>query len=143
GTLSPSTAFFLMENGVIDFEEALSLKNQGRTVTIVEMLDRIGADFGGSHRWVNKQNLNRHNIQMLTKAECLEIDEKGVVVSEDGQKRTIEADTVVIAAGYLPRNTLFTQLKEKVGDIVQIGDANGPRTCLEAIYEGSVAGREI
>jgi len=143
GTLSPSTAFFLMENGVVSFEEALNLKNQGRSVTIVEMLDRIGADFGTSHRWVNKQNLKRHNIQLMTKAQCLEINEKGIVVSEDGQKRTIEADTVVIAAGYVPRSELFAQLKEKDVNIIQIGDANGPRTCLEAIYEGSVAGRQI
>jgi len=38
---------------------------------------------------------------------------------------------------------LFAQLKEKDVNIIQIGDANGPRTCLEAIYEGSVAGRQI
>ncbi len=143
GTLAPATAFFLMENGVVSFEEALNLKNQGRSVTIVEMLERIGADFGTSHRWVNKQNLKRHNIELTTKAKCLEINQKGIVLSEDGQKRTIEADTVVIATGYLPQNHLYNRLKDKAKNIFQIGDANGPRTCLEAIYEGSVAAREI
>jgi len=143
GAMSPSTAFFLMENGVLDFEEALNHTKQGRFVTIVEMLDRIGADFGGSHRWVNKQNLKRHDIQTITKAECLEINEKGVVVSVEGEKQTIEAETIVIATGYHAQDQLKTELEGKIPELITIGDAKGPRTCLEAIYEGSVAGREI
>ena len=97
GTMSPDTAFFLLENMVIDLEEALIHTNQGRSVIIVEMLDRIGADFGGSHRLVNKQNLRKHNIEMMTKTRCLEITEKGIVILENGDRKTIEADTVVLA----------------------------------------------
>ncbi|MCP4750188.1 MAG: FAD-dependent oxidoreductase [Proteobacteria bacterium] len=143
GTMTPDTAFFLMENGVMDFEEVLKHAHLGRNVTIVEMLDRIGADFGGSHRWVNKQNLNRRNITQMPKSQCLEINEEGVVVSHDGAKKTVEADTVVIAAGYSSRNALYSQLEGKVGKLVMIGDANQPRTCLEAVYEGTKAGRDI
>jgi 2,4-dienoyl-CoA reductase (NADPH2) len=143
GAMSPSTAFFLMENKVLNFEEALGHTKQVRSVTIVEMLDRVGADFGASHRWVNKQHLKSHNIQTVTNAECLEINEKGIVVSVGGEKRTIEAETIVIATGYRAQDELKTELEEKFPEFITVGDAIGPRTCLEAIYEGTIAGRKI
>ncbi len=143
GTMPPATAFFLMENGVLELEEALKYTKEGRSVTIIEMLAKVGADFGGSHRWVNKQNLNKHHIGRLVNAKCLEITEKGVVISESDQEQTIEADTVVLATGYQPRNGLYKQLEGKIPEVLMVGDANGPRTCMEAIYEGTKAGRDI
>ncbi|MCP4681280.1 MAG: FAD-dependent oxidoreductase, partial [Desulfobacterales bacterium] len=143
GTMSPSTAFFLMENGVIDLEEALAYAKEGRSVTILEMLDRTGADFGRSYRWVIMQDLGKYNVKMMNKTECLEITEKEVIVSVDGTKETIAADTVVIATGYLSENELFTQLQGKVDELFQIGDANQPRKVMDAVHEGAKVGREI
>ncbi|MFC1895226.1 FAD-dependent oxidoreductase [Thermodesulfobacteriota bacterium] len=143
GSMSPATALFLVNHGVLGSEEALNLTKKGRSVTIVEMLDRIGTDLGRSYRWVMMQNLRRHDVQMLTKTDCLEVVEGGLVVSRDGKRQTIEADTVVFATGYRPSNQLYSRLKGQVGELLMIGDANEPRTCLEAVYEGAKAGREI
>ena len=143
GSMPSSTALFLMNNGVLKPDEVLDLTKQGRSVTIVEMLDRIGKDFGRSYRWVMMQNLREHNVNMMKNTECLEIDERGIVISKDGQRELLEVDTVVIAVGSYPADGLYSQLKGKVSELFQIGDANEPRKCLEAIYEGGKIGREI
>ena len=143
GSISPSTSLFLLDNNVINSEEALNLTKQGRSVTIVEMLDRMGADFGRSYRWVIMQNLRSHNVKMMTKTECLEILEGKIVVSKEGERETIDADTVVMATGYTPSNGLYSKLEGKVHELVVVGDANEPRKCMEAVYEGAKTGREI
>jgi len=132
-----------MNKGVFGPEEALNLTKQGRSVTIVEMLDRIGTDFGRSYRWVIMQSLRQHNVKMIAKTECLEIDEKGLVISKEGQREILDVDTVVVATGYQSSDRLYTQLQGKVSELVLIGDAKEPRKCLEAVYEGAKIGREI
>jgi 2,4-dienoyl-CoA reductase (NADPH2) len=143
GSVSPATSLFLLDNNVINSEEALNLTKQGRSVTIVEMLDRMGTDFGRSYRWVIMKNLRSHNVKMMTKTECLEILDGKIVVSKEGNKETIDADTVVMATGYTPSNDLYDKLEGKIPELVLIGDTKEPRKCLEAVYEGVKAGREI
>jgi 2,4-dienoyl-CoA reductase (NADPH2) len=143
GGVSPSTTLFLMDHGAVSAEEALNLSGSGRSVTIVEMLDRIGTGFGRSYRWVMMQNLRQKNVAMMSKTKCLEIKEKHLVVETDGERQTIEADTVVVAAGYEPLNALYIRLEGKVPEIYLIGDAKEPRKCLEAVYEGAKIGREL
>jgi len=143
GTLQASSAFFLMDNDVINPEEALILSKSGRSVTIIEMLDRIGTGFGRAYRWVMMQNLRQCNVTMMTKTKCIEINEDHVIVQQEGERKTIEADTVIMATGYKPVNELYTQLNGKVPEVYLIGDGKEPRKCLEAVYEGSKIGREI
>ena len=143
GTLQPSSAFFLMANDAINPEEALTLSKSGRSVTIIEMLERIGTGFGRAYRWVMMQNLRQCNVTMMTKTKCIEINEDHVIVQQEGERKTIEADTVIMATGYKPVNELYTQLNGKVPEVYLIGDGKEPRKCLEAVYEGSKIGREI
>jgi len=49
----------------------------------------------------------------------------------------------VMATGYTPSNGVYRKLKGKVHELVLIGDANEPRKCMEAVYEGAKTGREI
>jgi 2,4-dienoyl-CoA reductase (NADPH2) len=114
-----------------------------REVTIVEILDKIGSDLGRSYRWVVMQNLRNCGVKMMTKTKCLEIMEGGVLIMKDGKREILEADSVVIATGYRECNNLYLELKGKVDQLLVVGDAHSPRKCLEAVYEGARAGREI
>jgi len=80
---------------------------------------------------------------MVARTKCLEIHEDHIVVEQDGERKSINADTVVIASGYRPVNKLYDQLKDKVAELFVIGDGKEPRKCIEAIYEGAKTGREI
>ncbi len=143
GAMPASTALFLMTNDAISSEDALKFSRSGRTVTIIEMLDRIGTEFGRSYRWVMMQNLRQSDVTMMAKTKCIEIHDGHIIVEQEGERKTVEADTVVIATGYEPVNELYTRLEGKVPELFLIGDAKGPRKCLEAVYEGAKIGREI
>jgi len=74
---------------------------------------------------------------MLTNVKCRQINEKGVILtSKDGTEQTIEADTVVLAVGAKPNIELFESLKEKVPEILLVGDCVEPRRIIDAISDG-------
>jgi 2,4-dienoyl-CoA reductase (NADPH2) len=143
GAMPPSTASFLVNHGAVSSEEVLNLSKSGRSVTLIEMLDRIGTGFGRSYRWVMMQNLRQNNVTMMSKTKCLEIHEGHIIVEREGQRQTIDADTVVVATGYEPADELYNRLKGKVPELYLIGDGKEPRKCLEAVYEGAEIGRAI
>jgi 2,4-dienoyl-CoA reductase (NADPH2) len=143
GAMPPATASFLMNQGALSAEEVMNLSKSGRSVTLIEMLDRIGTGFGRSYRWVMMQNLRQNNVKMMNKTKCLEIREDHIIVESAGERQTIDSDTVVIAIGYEPENALFTGLEGKVPELYLIGDGKEPRKCLEAVYEGAEVGRLI
>lgn len=143
GAMTAETALFLINHGAITPEDALEFSRSGRSVTIIEMLDRIGTGFGRSYRWVMMQNLRQSNVTMMANTKCLEIHESRIIVDHDGERKSIDADTVVIAAGYRPVDELYDRLKGKVPELFLIGDGKEPRKCIEAVYEGARIGREI
>ena len=88
--------------------------------------------------------LAESGVRLLTGTKCDEITEKGVVVTTgEGTKQTIEADTVVIAAGAIPETGLAASLKGKVPEIHSIGDCVEPRRILEAVGEGYRVGLAV
>jgi mycofactocin system FadH/OYE family oxidoreductase 2 len=61
-----------------------------------------------------------------------------------GEEREIDGvDTVVIAGCKQADDGLFRSLKSSVGELYAVGDCVAPRTILEAIREGYLAGRAV
>ncbi len=65
------------------------------------------------------------------------------ITTRDGEERTIEADTVVLAAGAVPDAALYDAIKGKVSEVYRIGDCLEPRTIRDAISEGFRTGQKI
>jgi NADPH-dependent 2,4-dienoyl-CoA reductase/sulfur reductase-like enzyme len=66
-----------------------------------------------------------------------------VVTTREGQSRTIEADTLVLATGAVPENKLAKELQDKSVELHVIGDCQQPRNILEAINDGARVGLEL
>ncbi|MDD4876463.1 MAG: FAD-dependent oxidoreductase [Dehalococcoidales bacterium] len=83
-------------------------------------------------------------ITVLTGVQYKEIIEDGVVIIDShGQEQTIKADSVVVAAGAQPNNTLLSMLKERVAEVYSAGDCVEPRSILESMKEGYLAGLSV
>lgn len=81
---------------------------------------------------------------MLTGVEYEEITEAGVVIKTGtGERKVVEADTVVLAAGAVPNTELAAALQGMVARVVSVGDCAEPRSIREAVEEGYRAGLEI
>ncbi|MDP2951869.1 MAG: hypothetical protein Q8O76_00955, partial [Chloroflexota bacterium] len=63
--------------------------------------------------------------------------ERGLaIITGEGRKVTLEADTVVLATGARPDAGLAGALKGKVSEVYLAGDCVEPRGIREAIHEG-------
>ncbi len=58
------------------------------------------------------------------------------IVGQDGHRRALEAETVVLAVGLRSNNGLYADLSEKRTEVYSIGDCREPRKVINAIWEG-------
>jgi 2,4-dienoyl-CoA reductase-like NADH-dependent reductase (Old Yellow Enzyme family)/thioredoxin reductase len=129
--------------GQVGAEVAEFLAEQGRTVTVVEVLDELATGMVGIARLPLLCRLEELGVAVWTMASVLEIREKDVVTRYRGEERAIPADTVVIAAGARADAALYEKIKGTARELHLIGDASGPKGFLEAIAGGFEAGQKI
>jgi 2,4-dienoyl-CoA reductase-like NADH-dependent reductase (Old Yellow Enzyme family)/thioredoxin reductase len=131
----------IIGGGMIGCETGHYLAEQGKTVTIIEILKRMASDMLFMTRRRLMDGLRSKKATLLTSATCEEIREGVVrVTTAEGKKETIPADTVIIAVGYKANERLYKALEGKVPEIYCIGDSSQPRRILEATSEGYQAG---
>ena len=126
----------IIGGGMVGCETAEFLAEKGKTVTVLEMLPRLGQDIGLTTRWVVLGRLRKLNVRQEAKATAAEVTEKGVRATRDGESLFFEGDTVVLAVGMKPRAELASELQGKVKEVHAIGDCQRPRRIAEAIEEG-------
>jgi len=125
-------------------EVAEYLTGQGKQVTMMRRGSEIAANVGPSTRIYLIKRLRDAGVTMLTGISYERVTDKGIeIVTKTGEKKLIPADTIVIAAGAAPNQTLYHEIMGKVPEIYQIGDCVTPRNIAEAIREGYVTGTII
>jgi len=131
--------------GMVGCEVAEYLLESENKVTIIEELSSLASDMEPFHRFSMFEYFKERDVLTLTMRKVVRVVERGVDVIDlnHGKEEFIEADWVVIAVGTKPVNNLIKDLREKIGELYCIGDCNQPRVILEAVYEGSLAGRQI
>ncbi|MFC2022408.1 FAD-dependent oxidoreductase, partial [Chloroflexota bacterium] len=83
-------------------------EKEEKKVTIIRRSERMAADMGPMVRRRLIDGLKSKQVTMLTRTKYEEITEDGVTITtSEGQKQTIKADTVILAAGYKANNDLF------------------------------------
>ncbi len=143
GTI-PSNRVVVVGGGATGLELALYLTDQGCSVTVIEMLPKIGSGMEAVTKKVILQQLKESNAAMLTDTRLLKIEDNGVVVvNQESREKFIEAEKVVIAIGTKPDTKLYDKIKPLGYKIYQIGDCLEPRSAKDAIYDSAVLGRRI
>jgi 2,4-dienoyl-CoA reductase-like NADH-dependent reductase (Old Yellow Enzyme family)/thioredoxin reductase len=94
------------------------------------------------------RNIHSKSVEFIPGVrEYLEITREGIVlVDSSGEKRMVEADTVVLAAGARPNNGLANQVRGKGlvrESVFTIGDARSVESLYEAIHEGATVAQHI
>lgn len=144
GTIDASALKFLLLHQAKDTELILRMATRGtKDVTIVEMLPEIGKDIGISTRWCFLQDLQMHDVKVFTLAKVIEINARGVVIETPDGKKTLEADTVVVATGAKPCRDLERSIQETGIPYHVVGDASSIGKAYDAIHEGYRIGNLI
>lgn len=131
--------------GAAGCDVAEYLLELGNSVVVLEQLPTIAADMEPFNRSAMLEEFNKKSITLLTRRKTVGVTEKGIRATnlDTGHEESIEADRVVIAIGAKPLNTLTASLEGRVPELYSIGDCVQPRVIMEAVYEGSVAGRQV
>lgn len=130
--------------GLAGCEAALSLAQEGKRVTIVEMLPEVAYDLNSISRISLQEELAQKGVTILTNLTIEEFTIEGLVATDgEGKKQTLNADNIVLALGAKSENKLAGNLKGKVGELYMVGDCVSPRRITEAIREGFAAGWRI
>lgn len=130
----------IVGGGGIGAETASFLANQGKQVTLVEVLPKIAIDYEPGPRQFLLKELKENNVKILVNTKVNSIIYNGVSASRGNEKFFLQADSIVLAIGAQSDKELASKLKGRSYHVSVIGDALKIRKALEAVQEGYLAG---
>jgi len=141
GNIEVGKRVIVIGGGFVGCETAAFLAEQGKKVTIIEILPELASGpyypYADMVATLLVRELNEKGVEVFTGVKEEEITDEGVaIVDKDGNRLYLETDDVVIAVGSETDKTLFESLKEKVPEIHLAGDCVEPRNIREAISDG-------
>ena len=113
---------------------ALYLASRASSLQIFDSDDAIGVDLGRTTRWVILKQLMEKGVKVHTNSTVNEIDSRYIDVFVDSVRRTIHADTVVLATRPQPRDRILKQLQKTQLRTETIGSVTKPMNLLEVIH---------
>jgi 2,4-dienoyl-CoA reductase-like NADH-dependent reductase (Old Yellow Enzyme family)/thioredoxin reductase len=134
----------IIGGGATGCEVAYHLSETGSSVTIVEVMPKIGGDLEAITKKILIRKLKENDVRILTEHRLLRVDKDGAVVAGvDEIERKIAADRVVVAIGIHPEDTIHQKIRDLGYETHVIGDCLQPRSAKAAIYEGAKLGCTI
>ena len=120
------------------------LVERGRKVTVVEEDKELAKSMTmmTSHRvlpWLQEKG-----VTFLSDVKYEKITDKGLtIITREGKKEVIEADSIVLALPLRRNADFLTGLEGRVPEIYQVGDCRQSGLIIDAIADGSRIAREI
>jgi pyruvate/2-oxoglutarate dehydrogenase complex dihydrolipoamide dehydrogenase (E3) component len=129
--------------GLVGCETGLYISQQGRDVTIIEMLDEVAEEANIMHRRALMLELEKY-VTIQSGFRCTEITDAGVIaIDKEGKEMLFDADTIIVAVGLTPRSGIVDDLRESAPEFMAIGDCVKPQKVLEAVRTGYDAAMAI
>ena len=132
--------------GLVGCEMALDYAQDGKEVTVVEALPKI-LSAGIPSPIPNGQMIpdlfEHHNVTVLENHRLSAVEDGRVILESDGQKKALDADSVVIAVGFRPVPSMAQELQGCGAVVYEIGDGQKVSTILHAVWDGYEVGNNI
>jgi 2,4-dienoyl-CoA reductase-like NADH-dependent reductase (Old Yellow Enzyme family)/thioredoxin reductase len=125
-------------------ETADLIYSEARNITLVEVLDEPLKKMKDIPKQELLKRLKEEGVTFFTHSKAISI-EKGKVIIEDkdGVKKELIADSVIVATGNCPVNSLCDSLKGSVEEIYLVGDAKQPGNLGAALRSATEIGLKI
>ncbi len=132
----------IIGGGLVGIETALYLATEKagsiQGITVVEMLADIASDVVSVNKLEIKRLIKEEHIKTITSAKVTNISENGLeYTDEDERTISLEADTIILAVGFVARSGLAANLREAAPAVYVIGDSNKPRKIFDAINQAA------
>jgi pyruvate/2-oxoglutarate dehydrogenase complex dihydrolipoamide dehydrogenase (E3) component len=134
----------ILGGGLVGCESAVHLAQEGKDVTVVEMMKDVAVDANVRQRPILLDMLAKLGVNVETRMKGVKITDKGLVsTGENGKEVLFEADTVVCSVGQCALRQVVNDLLDAAPEVVQVGDCVKPQKVTEALYRGYHAGLDI
>lgn len=132
--------------GLVGCEIALDYAQEGKTVTVVEALPKI-LSAGIPSPIPNGQMIldlfEYHHVTVLENHKFSAVENGKAVLDFNGQKKELEADSIVIAVGFRPTPSMAQELHGCGAVVYEIGDGQQVSTILHAVWDGYEVGNNV
>ena len=132
--------------GMIGCEVALWLAQQGKKVTVVEMLVELMTATRVPHanRIMLLDLLKLNGVEVVTN-HCLQevTNESAMFMSSTFERRSLKADTFVLSIGLNPNRGLYDALVGRIPNLYLIGDARKVHTIMNGIWDAYEVARAL
>ena len=85
---------------------------------------KLGIGLGKTTGWAHRLSLKKDGVHMLSGVEYREINDKGLVILQNGEEKTLEVDHVIICSGQTSKRNLFPELEEAGVKVHLVGGAS-------------------
>ena len=103
---------------------------------------KMGERLGKTTGWIHRTALKKKNVQMMSGITYQKIDDAGLHILINGKAQILDVDNIVICAGQVSNNQLFTTLKEKnikvhlIGGAFEAGEVDAKRAIEQGVKLG-------
>lgn len=132
--------------GLVGCEMTLDYAQAGKDVTVVEALPKI-LSAGIPSPIPNGQMIpdlfEYHHVNVLENHRLAAVEDGKVILESNGQKKALDADSIVIAVGFRPVPSMAQELSGCGAVVYEIGDGQKVSTILHAVWDGYEVGNNI
>jgi len=111
------------ENGGLSGKPVSEVPNR-EVYLLQRKASKVGAGLGKTTGWIHRATLQKNGVKMLAGVTYEEVNDKGLVISIDGEQQVLQVDNVIICAGQESERGLYQQLKAQGVEAHLIGGAN-------------------
>jgi 2,4-dienoyl-CoA reductase (NADPH2) len=120
------------------------LVKRGKQVTIVDEAEKLGEGLFGEDAPRLLSWLRQKGVTMLAGLNYERITDDGLIVTtKEGERRSLEADSILTALPLMPNSDLLRTLKGTAQEVYEIGDCKQAGFMHDAIGDGSRVGRMV
>lgn len=136
----------IVGGGLVGCETALWLAQQGKKVSVVEVMPELLGGHGKiphMNEFMLHDLLKYHKVGVYTDTKVVKTEEDSVLVKSAEKSFSIAADTVITAIGYLPNDALYEEIKGLDIPVYNIGDSNQVHNIMYAIWNAYELARNL
>ncbi len=84
---------------------------------------KFGNTLGKTTGWIKKIALANKKVKMISGVEYKEINDRGILFTQNNEDVFLEVDSIVLCTGQIPNQDLFAELQNLSNEVFMIGGA--------------------
>jgi pyruvate/2-oxoglutarate dehydrogenase complex dihydrolipoamide dehydrogenase (E3) component len=133
----------IIGGGLVGVEAGLHLRNTGKNVTVLEMLDDYAPDAKFCYKAGLVRTVSELGLTVITGAEVKEIAGGTVTYSKDGAEQSVRGDTILYATGMKSYEQPYFDLCGTAPFVCEAGDCKKVGKVDGAVHAGFFAALDI